>query len=54
VVTLAVFCEFIWRANQLERSPELGIRPMRRLEALIQWTSVGGDAALVVWAMTMA
>ena len=54
VVTLVFFCEFIWRANQLERSPELGMRPMRRLEALIQGTSVGGYAALVVWAMTMA
>lgn len=53
VVTLAFFCEFIWRANRLQHHPDLGIRPLKRLEVLIQCTSVGGYAALVIWALTM-
>jgi hypothetical protein len=53
VVTLAFFCEFIWRANQLQRRPERLIAPMQRLETLMQWMSLGGYAGLVIWAKTI-
>jgi hypothetical protein len=53
MVTLAFFCEFIWRANQLQRRPEQLKAPLQRLEALMQWMSLGGYAGLVIWAKTI-
>ena len=53
VVTLAFFCEFIWRANQLQRRPEQLKAPLQRLEALMQCMSLGGYAGLVIWAKTI-
>ena len=60
VVTLAFFCEFIWRANRLGRQRTAGqpssasaTAAMERLEWSMQLLSLGGYVGLVVWALSI-
>jgi len=53
VVTLAFFCEFIWRANLLQRKRRIDLKAMERIELTIQLASLGGYGALMVWALTI-
>ena len=53
VVTLAFFCEFIWRANLLQRQGPIRVKALEQLELCIQLASVGGYGGLMVWALRM-